>query len=173
MGMNPSPHQATLLSLLHNSTSSSSSSSASSPLSFRDSHPHGSSSSSASDQSMSYSFFQPQESFREAEIGYSTGTFVEHMVGEQLLQNNNSYYNYNYLEESGIGREENEKVMMGYINNDISGWTEKQIGGLWEENPPLDYGIQEIKQLLSTNGSNCNNFLFDENKTERRAVYYY
>ncbi|ESW34769.1 hypothetical protein PHAVU_001G179400 [Phaseolus vulgaris] len=51
----------------------------------------------------------------------------------------------------------------------VSGWTDKQ-NGLWEQNP-LDYGLEEIKQLISTN-NNCNNFLFDDKKTEERVTYY-
>jgi len=51
----------------------------------------------------------------------------------------------------------------------VSGWTDKQ-NGLWEQNP-LDYGLEEIKQLISTNNS-CNNFLFDDKKTEERVTYY-
>ncbi|KAK7378663.1 hypothetical protein VNO80_04109 [Phaseolus coccineus] len=51
----------------------------------------------------------------------------------------------------------------------VSGWTDKQ-NGLWEQNP-LDYGLEEIKQLISTT-NNCNNFLFDDKKTEERVTYY-
>ncbi|XP_047153557.1 transcription factor RAX2-like [Vigna umbellata] len=51
----------------------------------------------------------------------------------------------------------------------VSGWTDKQ-NGLWEQNP-LDYSLEEIKQLISTNNS-FNNFLFDDKKTEERFTYY-
>ncbi|KAF7818654.1 transcription factor RAX2-like [Senna tora] len=158
MGSNPySFHQATLLSILQNSASSSSSSSSSSPL----------------------SFFQPQESLmgpiqkdhrvlmfggeascssseenrvKEAEVGYH-GTFVKHMMGVHD-------YDYNYVQSSGMEMEESE-------------WREKQ-SGLWEENnnnSGLDYGIEEIKELISSSSS-YNNLLFDENHTDTKALYH-
>ncbi|KAK7245096.1 hypothetical protein RIF29_39930 [Crotalaria pallida] len=44
------------------------------------------------------------------------------------------------------------------------------VGGLWGENP-LDYGNQEIEELIISTSS-CNNFLFDDKKTEERVMYY-
>ncbi|KAJ1418949.1 SANT/Myb domain [Sesbania bispinosa] len=204
MSMNHSaerkPQQATLLSMLQNSTSSSS-------LSFRESnnsyyHPHGSFTGSfsyssttssllsgtSSTSASSNSIFQAQESFIdptqfkasnssfvfggeatscsssdgssnnqishviEPEFGYGDATFVE-QIGS---------VNYFY---SGV--EDSQKLMFSNAGS-VSGWTEKQ-SVLWGENP-LDYGIEEIKQLISTNS--CNNFLFDDKKTEESVMYY-
>ncbi|KAJ9181537.1 hypothetical protein P3X46_009658 [Hevea brasiliensis] len=51
------------------------------------------------------------------------------------------------------------------------GWGEKQ-NVLWGVNPIIDYGLEEIKQLISTR--NCsNNFLFEESKTAEERVMYY
>ncbi|KAJ9695352.1 hypothetical protein PVL29_010703 [Vitis rotundifolia] len=49
------------------------------------------------------------------------------------------------------------------------GWTDQRPNGMLGETP-LDLGLEEIKQLISTNL--CNNFSFDENKTEERVMYY-
>lgn len=65
------------------------------------------------------------------------------------------------------GIEESQKLMISN-GGGVNGWTEKQNGS-WGENP-LDYGLEEIKQLISS--SSCNNFLFDENKTEERVMHY-
>ncbi|XP_028776090.1 transcription factor RAX2-like [Neltuma alba] len=101
---------------------------------------------------------------KEAEAaGY--GVDQETMVQQMIAANSN----YDDLHNIGMEMEETQKVMAcdgDYVN----GWTGKQ-NGLWEENPPLDYGIEEIKQLISS--SSCNNFLFDENMTQKRALYYY
>ena len=40
---------------------------------------------------------------------------------------------------------------------------------LWGESP-LEYGLEEIKQLIST--SSCNNFMLDDSKTGEMAMYY-
>ncbi|KAM5559740.1 transcription factor RAX2 [Rosa sericea] len=48
--------------------------------------------------------------------------------------------------------------------------------GLDHDQAPLDYGLEEIKQLISsstTTSGGCNNFLFDENKTEEKVMMYY
>lgn len=96
-----------------------------------------------------------------AEVGYSGdhGNFVEQMMG---VHNSN----YSYL-QSGTEMEETQKLM----GCDGGWWTQKQ-SELWEENPALDYEIEEIKQLMSSTSS-CNYSLFDENKTQKRAVHYY
>ncbi|KAK7285014.1 hypothetical protein RJT34_19770 [Clitoria ternatea] len=74
------------------------------------------------------------------ELGYGDATFVNQLYG---------------------GVEDTREMF-----SNIGGWTEKQ-NGLWGENP-LDYGLEEIKQLISTN----NNFLFDDKKTDERVMYY-
>ncbi|XP_061357154.1 transcription factor RAX2 [Gastrolobium bilobum] len=165
MGMNLSalkkPHQVTFSSILQNSTPSSSSSS-SSPISFRDSHnsyyhPHvsftGSESISYSSSLLSGNFSTSANSiFQAQELGYGgDGTFVDH-IGE---------LNYLY---SGV--EDTQKFMLSNAGR-VSGWTEEK-SRLWGENP-LDYGLEEIKQLVSN--SSCNNFLFDD-KTEERVMHY-
>ncbi|XP_050226467.1 transcription factor RAX2 [Mercurialis annua] len=48
--------------------------------------------------------------------------------------------------------------------------SEKKIG-LWTDNEMDQYGLEEIRQLIST--SSCNNFLFEENKIEEEQGMYY
>lgn len=49
-------------------------------------------------------------------------------------------------------------------------WTDQKANGIWE-GTPLDFELEEFKQLISTNL--CNNFSLDENKsTEERVMYY-
>ncbi|XP_042521194.1 transcription factor RAX2-like [Macadamia integrifolia] len=69
------------------------------------------------------------------------------------------------------GVEENQKFFLGGNSggHGLDGWTEKP-NGLWGEVQPLENGIEEIKQLISTHG--CNSFFVDENKTQGRAMYY-
>ncbi|XP_043699352.1 transcription factor RAX2 [Telopea speciosissima] len=70
------------------------------------------------------------------------------------------------------GVEENHKFFLGGNNgghHGFDGWTEKP-NGLWGE-APLENGLEEIKQLISTHGCN-NSFFVDENKTQGRAMYY-
>ncbi|XP_027352210.1 transcription factor RAX2-like [Abrus precatorius] len=90
----------------------------------------------------------------EPEFGYGEGSGDATFVGV-----NNSFY-------SGV--EDIQKLMFSNVGS-VSGYTEKQ-NGLWGENQ-LDYGLEEIKQLISTNNSGSN-FLFDEKKTEERVMYY-
>ncbi|KAI9086297.1 hypothetical protein K1719_031751 [Acacia pycnantha] len=136
--------------------------------------------SSACDSAAAGSFYQPQESLmgpielvsascsqmshrvKEAEAtatGYN-GVGKETM-GEQMIASND---NNDYLNNIGMEiMEETQKVMACDID---------YVNGLWEESPPLDYGIEEIKQLISSTNS-CNNFLFDDNVTHTRALYYH
>ncbi|XP_022766137.1 transcription factor RAX2 [Durio zibethinus] len=65
-------------------------------------------------------------------------------------------------------RDENQELMAS--NGDgVNGWSEKASSGLWGETP-LNYGLEEIKQLIST--SSCNSFIFYENKAEEKVMYY-
>ncbi|KAJ4978663.1 hypothetical protein NE237_009443 [Protea cynaroides] len=68
------------------------------------------------------------------------------------------------------GVEQNQKFLLGSSNggHGFDGLTEKP-NGLWGE-VPLEYGLEEIKQLISTHG--CNSFFVDDNKTQGRAMYY-
>ncbi|XWS66835.1 hypothetical protein CRYUN_Cryun05aG0235100 [Craigia yunnanensis] len=63
---------------------------------------------------------------------------------------------------------ESQKLMASNGCGD-DGWSEKSSNGLWGETP-LDYGLEEIKQLIST--SSCNSFIYDENKAEDKVMYY-
>ncbi|CAJ1892507.1 unnamed protein product [Sphenostylis stenocarpa] len=81
-----------------------------------------------------------------------------------------------FVEQIGVadnhlytGVEDTIHKLMMFSSAGVSGWSDKQ-NGLWEQNP-LDYGLEEIKELISTNNS-FNNFLFDEKKTEERVKYY-
>ncbi|KAI4300322.1 hypothetical protein L6164_033713 [Bauhinia variegata] len=199
------PHQATLLSVLQNS-SSSSSSSLSSPLSFSNSSnsyytPHGSftdsvsysssllsgnSSASANSifQTHQESFMGPMQNYQvkdgvlmfgsEASCSSSDGSSNNQINRVKEAEHGNGTFVqqigvHDYLYSTSGVEEGTQKLMVSSAGS-ISGWTERQ-SGLWAENP-LDYGLEEIKQLISTNNCNANSFLFDENKTEERVVYY-
>lgn len=60
---------------------------------------------------------------------------------EQMGLQNNFFYN---------GVEEDKKFMISNVET------------------PLDYGLEEIKQLISSS-TTSNNFLFDENRTEEKV----
>ncbi|XP_020212595.1 transcription factor RAX2 isoform X2 [Cajanus cajan] len=187
MAMNASPQrkpqQMTLLSILQSSTSSST-------LSFRDSnnsyyHPQGSFSYSSSllsgnNSSVSASadsFFQAQESlgvkcqFKDSISNNSSdgscnnlSHAMEPEFGDATFVGANHLYS--------VAEDTTHKLMFSNAaSGSVSGWTDKQ-NGLWEQNP-LDYGdLEEIKQLIGTNNSCNNNFLFDDKKTEERVSYY-
>ena len=80
----------------------------------------------------------------------------------------------NYIYNSGpVVDQQNQKFM---ISNGGGGggcggheWADQKPNGMWGETP-LDFGLEEFKQLISTNL--CNNFSLDENKAEERVVYY-
>ncbi|KAF2300637.1 hypothetical protein GH714_014866 [Hevea brasiliensis] len=78
------------------------------------------------------------------------------------------------------GYEKNHKFMLSYGNNSVNGsgnlnqWAEKATG-YFGETPPLEYDLEDVKQLISSSSNNScnNNFLIDENKTQERFMYYY
>nr|QSD99577.1 MYB family transcription factor [Melilotus albus] len=143
MSMNHSvemkPQQVTLSSILQNSTKSSPS------FSFTDSSYH------HSNGSFTGSFSYSSTSSSLLSGNSSTSAAQESFIGDAsfVQQNNIGSVNYIYSEV-----EDSEKLMFSNAGS---------VNGLWGENP-LDYGIDEIKQLISTNTStsSCNNFLFDD-----------
>ena len=72
-------------------------------------------------------------------------------------------HSYNFYEA-----DENQKLMASN-GGGANEWSEKSSNGLWGETP-LDYELEEIKQLIST--SSCNSFIFYENKAEEKVMYY-
>lgn len=96
---------------------------------------------------------------REYEYGGNYGEVQMGGLQQSFLYNGNIDGNQRFMISNGDG------------DGDVNGnWIQKQ-NGMWSD-PPLDFGLEEIKQLIST--SNCNNFLFDENKTdqEKQMMYY-
>ncbi|KAM1050708.1 hypothetical protein ACFX13_033139 [Malus domestica] len=112
----------------------------------------------------------------EASCSSSDGSCSNHQITEREYEYGGAYggrnggatngevklqmglQNYNFF--NGVGGE--QKIMQ----NNSSG------NRMWEDQAGLDYGLEEIKQLISSTGS-CNNFLFDENKTEEKVMMYY
>ncbi|RZB72511.1 Transcription factor MYB36 isoform B [Glycine soja] len=188
MGMNPSalkkPHQVNLSPMLQNSTPSSS---------FKNNHnsyfqPHlpftGSESISYSSlPSDNYSTFESLQNYqvssvfmetscssssdgscnnnqinhvKEAELGYvGDGTFGDQIIGRL------SYLN------SGVEDQDTLKLVPSNAGR-VSGVTDEETR-LWGESP-LEYGLEEIKQLISN--SSCNNFMLDDSKTGEMVMYY-
>ncbi|XP_050369198.1 protein FAR1-RELATED SEQUENCE 5-like [Argentina anserina] len=87
----------------------------------------------------------------------SDGSYGNTSYGEVQLCLQNYHYN-NGAEAN------NQKIMVS--ENGL---------GLDHDQAPLNYGLEEIKQLISssTTSGGCNNFLFDENKTEEKVIMYY
>ena len=91
----------------------------------------------------------------------SSNNLISHSSGEtygEVQMGLQNYFNYNGNIDG------NQRFM---ISNGVNG------NGLWASDSistPIDYGLEEIKQLIST--SSCNNFLFDEHKTEEKPMYY-
>ncbi|KAK7392445.1 hypothetical protein VNO78_20884 [Psophocarpus tetragonolobus] len=195
MGVNNSapkkPHQVTLSPMLQNSAPSSSSSS-SSPISFKNNHnscyqPHVPMTTS---ESISYSTLLSGNS--SSTSAYSTFECLQNyqvnsafILGGETSCSSSSDGSYNnkisHVKEAEFGHgdqigglsylssgvEDTQKLMPSNAGR-VSGWTGEQ-SRLWEESP-LDYGLEEIKQLIST--SSCNNFMFDDSKTAEMVMYY-
>lgn len=89
----------------------------------------------------------------------SVGARVEHMGLQNYIYNGLDDKDQKFMISSGSGGGGPE-------------WStdEQKPNGMWGE-APLDFGLEEFKQLISSNLYN-NNFSFDENKTEDRAMYY-
>ena len=71
------------------------------------------------------------------------------------------------------GLEENQKFMLNYGSNSIGG--QNVTNGYFGE-IPLDYGIEDVKQLISSSSPNCSHSLLnniDENKTQEKVTYFY
>ncbi|KAL9318150.1 hypothetical protein ACSQ67_014667 [Phaseolus vulgaris] len=84
---------------------------------------------------------------KEGEVGYvGVGGFGDQIGGLSYLS-------------SGV--EDTQKLVSSNAGR-ASGWT--------GEESPLDYGLEEIKQLMST--GSCNNFMFDDSKTGEMVMYY-
>lgn len=151
------PQQVTLLSILQNSTKSSPSLLSFSNGSFSTgSFSYSSTSSSllsgnSSTSAVQESFISPTKSNSKNQINHVIDQDLVEGNGDATFvqQNNIDSVDYIYSEV-----EDSEKLM--FSNAGI-------VNGLWGENP-LDYGIDEIKQLINTTAStnSCNNFLFDE-----------
>ncbi|KAK8483375.1 hypothetical protein V6N13_135820 [Hibiscus sabdariffa] len=95
------------------------------------------------------------------ELEYSNGDHHQ-QIG---MQSYNSFY-------SEVADDESQKLIMA--SNCDHGWSghQKSSNGLWgETETPLGYGIEEIKQLITTTSS-CNSFLFYENKADEKVMYY-
>ncbi|GAU20323.1 hypothetical protein TSUD_338040 [Trifolium subterraneum] len=145
--------QVNLLSILQSSTSTSQS------LSFTNNknssyyhHSNGSFTSSFSNSSTSSSLLSGNSSTSAAQesfIGSSQKCQFNEKCGEgdaTFVEHGDVSYIYNEVEDS-------EKLMFSNGGN---------VNGFWGENP-LDYGVDEIKELISTTStSSCNKFLFDE-----------
>ncbi|KAI9153991.1 hypothetical protein LWI28_019423 [Acer negundo] len=94
-----------------------------------------------------------------------------HDYGQMGNLQNCFYSNNNRVDE------ENQKFMISTGCSDHQQQEYKPNLISWgDDRTPLDYGLEEIKQLISsttsTTSNNCNNFLFDENKTEEKVMYY-
>ncbi|KAJ8754027.1 hypothetical protein K2173_001925 [Erythroxylum novogranatense] len=194
-------HQATSFSSLLQATALSPSTQLSSSYSYRRSNhiyyglsgpvndPTSFSSSPLSNSSFtSNSVLQPEESFvSPMQHNYQVKESLLMVGGEASCSSSDGSWNnqinhvketeYGYIasnsEQSGLqnylhtGIEEDHKLLLP--SGGAEEWSHEKQNGFWVDNPS-DYGFEEIKQLIST--SSCNNFLFDDNKTEEKIMYY-
>ncbi|XP_039015980.1 transcription factor RAX2-like isoform X2 [Hibiscus syriacus] len=82
-----------------------------------------------------------------------------------------SHHSYFYSE---VADESQKPIMVSNVDHGADGRPDhqKSPNGLWgETETPLDYGIEEIKQLISTTSSS-NNYIFYENKADEKVMYY-
>lgn len=97
----------------------------------------------------------------------SDGSCTQISYGREVKQEEMGFQSY-----ISNGLEENQKFMLNYGSNSIGG--QNVANGYFGE-IPLDYGIEDVKQLIS-NSTNCSNSLLnniDENKTQEKVTYFY
>lgn len=97
----------------------------------------------------------------------SDGSCTQISYGREVKQEEMGFQSY-----ISNGLEENQKFMLNYGSNSIGG--QNVANGYFGE-IPLDYGIEDVKQLISSS-TNCSNSLLnniDENKTQEKVTYFY
>ncbi|CAJ1979252.1 unnamed protein product [Sphenostylis stenocarpa] len=81
--------------------------------------------------------------------------------GREMKQEEFGYHSYNH------------NLLLSYNNNNINDAVKSCGGGCFSQTlAPLDYDLEDIKQLISSSSSSFN-INVDENKTEEKAMYYY
>ncbi|EXB89006.1 Transcription factor RAX2 [Morus notabilis] len=99
----------------------------------------------------------------QASCSSSDGSCNNNQIGHGRSGTCNNYHN------GVVISQEDQKAIIS-DGNFVNGW------GISNQGSFLEYGLEEIKQLISSTSTTCsnnNNFLFDENKTEERVLYYY
>lgn len=200
MGISPH-HSTTFSSLLHHQTSTSSSS----PPSYRGSN-NTSSPTYYTHQARSFSTssnLEPHIPFSPSLLSSTNTTTIaalqlqvgqESFVGQPIMQHyqakdNILMFGGTTTEAScsssdgsyGTGYGEVQLGLQNYFYNGVEENNQKIMVSdnglvLDHDQATLDYGLEEIKQLISsstTTSGCCNNFLFDENKTQEKVMMYY
>ncbi|KAG4979878.1 hypothetical protein AAZX31_12G076000 [Glycine max] len=134
---------------------------------------------STSTTSVSHSFYQNQDSMQQcyhptrdnnmlmfgSEGSCSTSSDGSCTQGREIIkQEEIGYHSYN----------NDYNFMLNHSNNINDG--EKSCFGEWFSQTlltPLDYDLEDIKQLISSSSSTASFNNVDENKTEEKAMYYY
>lgn len=114
--------------------------------------PYSSSSSSSPSPPMSSSSYNPSF-YTPLDANYSNFLSHGNQNHQQMGMENNCFF-------SGV-EEEDQKFMISSSN-----------GLLWGDQGASDYGLEEIKQLISSSTSSCDSFLLDEIKAEEKVMYY-
>lgn len=98
----------------------------------------------------------------------SHGKKMDHDHGFSSTGENLGFQNYF---SNGVD-DENQKFLITTADHGYAA-DEKRGNGCFSENP-LDYSMEDIKQLISTNHicNNLNHFFVDEIKTEEKTLYY-
>ncbi|TKY48569.1 Transcription factor RAX3 [Spatholobus suberectus] len=109
----------------------------------------------------------------ETSCSSSDGSCSQVSLGREIKQEEMGFQNFMF------GDQHMNKFMLGQgnINHDggeeyVNQWAEKPNGCFFQTQTALDYDLEVIKQLISSNNSNNGYFSIDENKTEEKGVYY-
>lgn len=97
-----------------------------------------------------------------SQISHGRGDVKQEEMGFQFHQ-------HSYMANGGGGLEFGNKFMPGG-ESIINQWTEKP-SGYSGQTPLMDYGIEEIRQMISGNNGMFNNI--EENKREEKGMMYY
>ncbi|GLT25722.1 hypothetical protein SLA2020_008320 [Shorea laevis] len=121
------------------------------------------------------SILLPQESLLGPMQHYQFKDSLIMLGGETSCSSSDGSCNTNTNNQISHGKEIDQYGIHSYFYNGVQEdqkFLVSSSNGLWGDQAPLDYGLEDIKQLISSTTSSCNSFLFDEVKIEETVLYY-
>lgn len=106
----------------------------------------------------------------EGSCNSSDGSCSQISYGREIKQKEMAFQSY-----VSNGLEQNHKFMLNYGSSggqNVNPWAEKANACFGEI--PIDYGLEDVKQLISSTNAGSNSLLnIDESKTQEKVMYFY